>query len=130
LRELTDEERRLLMFLLTRTFEGREELLRQAETVRTAGSSCDCGCPSFSLRPDRSLPAALGAAHMASDAHGVDPGGNEVGVLLFVDDGYLSEVEVYSNVGSTFAGVPDPNSLKLSEWTPPDAHGTSRLLNP
>jgi hypothetical protein len=45
---------------------------------------------------------------MASDAHGTDPAGNQVGVLLFVDNGYLSGVEVYSLGGDDFAGLPDP----------------------
>jgi hypothetical protein len=75
-RELTDPERRVLAFLLTRDFPGRDILVRQAETVMTGGSSCDCGCPSFSLRPDVSLPQVTGAGHMVSDAHGLDPGNN------------------------------------------------------
>ena len=65
---------------------------------------------------------------MASDAHGADPGGDAVGVLLVIDRGYLSDVEVYSNVEPTFAGVPDPSALKPSEWTTPDEFGTRRLL--
>lgn len=67
---------------------------------------------------------------MVSDAHGTDPGENQVGVLLFVDDGYLSEVEVYSTTGDGFAGLPHPESLKLSEWTEPNEHGTRTLRNP
>jgi hypothetical protein len=54
---------------------------------------------------------------MVSDAHGTDPGGNEVGVLLFIEDGYLSEVEVYSTTGEGFDGLPQPLALKLSEWS-------------
>ena len=67
---------------------------------------------------------------MVSDAHGTDPGGNEVGVLLFVDDGYLFDVEIYSAESDTFDGLPHPDSLKLSEWSEPNEHGTRRLLNP
>jgi len=49
-------------------------------------------------------------------------------VLLFADEGFLPLVEVYGD-GGEFAGVPDPASLKLSEWTPADEHGIRRLLN-
>jgi hypothetical protein len=66
---------------------------------------------------------------MVSDAHGTDPGGNEIGVLLFTEDGYLFDVEIYG-VGDDFAGLPRPDSLKLSEWSERDDHGTRRLLNP
>ena len=67
---------------------------------------------------------------MVSDAHGTDPGGNEVGVLLFVDDGYLSGIEVYSATREGFSGLPQPRALKLSEWTEPDERGTRWLKNP
>jgi hypothetical protein len=122
----------LLDFLLSRDFPGRAELVRQAETVQTNGLSCSCGCPSFSLVPDRSLPAAAVtyADRMVSDAHGTDPGGNAVGVLLFTEDGYLSQVEVYSVEGDDFDGLPRPELLQLSEWSERDEHGNSRLLNP
>src|SRR5581483_8212077 len=130
LRELTDPERQVLAFLLARDLPGRDDLVRQAGTVMTSGSSCDCGCPSFSLHPDKSLPAATEAAQMVSDAHGLDPGENSIGVLLFVKDGYLDEVEIYSNEGSTFAGLPDPSALRLSEWSEPDRSGTRYLTNP
>jgi len=67
---------------------------------------------------------------MPTDAHGIDPAGNEIGALLFVDDGYLSEVEIYSFGGDSFAGLPSPDALKLSEWSADDGSGTRHLLNP
>jgi hypothetical protein len=129
-RELTPDERGILDLLLTRTFAGREALLEQAKTVQTTGLSCTCGCPSFSLKPDRALAAAEVAHRMPSDAHGPDPGGNEIGVLLWVDDGYLFDVEIFSYGGAGFAGLPDPSTLKLSKWSEPDDAGSHHLLNP
>jgi len=123
----------VLDVLLSRDFPGRAELARQAETVRTGGSSCSCGCPSFSLIADRTLPAAdvSYAKRMVSDAHGSDPAGNTVGVLLFTDDGYLDDVEIYSvDDNISFAGLPRPESLTLDEWSEPDENGTRWLLNP
>jgi len=130
-RPLTSQERAILDLLLSREFPGRAELAAQAESVQTKGSSCSCGCPSFSLVADRTLAAADVSQRMVSDAHGPDPAGNAVGVLLFVDDGYLAEVEVYDVMceGKGFAGLPDANKLSLSEWSQPNESGTRWLQN-
>jgi hypothetical protein len=129
-RPLRPDERAVLAFLLERDFPGRDELRAQARSVQTTGLSCTCGCPSFALEADRSIPAAPVADRVPTDAHGMDPAGNEVGVLLFVDDGYLSEVEVYRLGDGGFAGLPDPSALKLSEWSRPTERGVRHLLNP
>jgi hypothetical protein len=50
--------------------------------------------------------------------------------LLFVVDGYLAELEVFGYESSDFAGLPRPESLKISEWGEPDDNGIRRLLNP
>jgi hypothetical protein len=70
-----------------------------------------------------------------SSAHGERcsrprPGGNSIGVLLFVKEGYLDDVEIYSNEGSTIAGLPVPSALKLSERSQPDPSGARYLTNP
>ncbi len=129
-RPLTSEQRAVLDLLLSRDFPGSAELRRQAERVETGGSSCKCGCPSFSLIADRALPAADIAYgdRMVSEAHGPDPAGNPIGVLLFTEDGYLAEVEVFGYTDE-FGGLPRAESLRLSEWSEPDAHGTRWLLN-
>jgi hypothetical protein len=126
-RDLTDRERSLLDLLLTRDFAGVDELRRQTSTVRTTGLSCTCGCPSFSLVPDRVEPAAV-SERMVSDAHGTDPLGNSVTVLLFVEDGYLAGVEVLDPTGehaSALAGRPESAAVALSRWSK-----SGRLLNP
>ena len=129
-RELTDAERKLLMFLLSDPFPGRDELLTQAETVRTRGASCGCGCPSFWLDPDTTLPPAQVLERVPVSASGRDPGGNLVGIILFVDDGYMSDVEVFSHEGtSIFEGVPDPAKLVILRWSEPDEHGGRYALN-
>jgi hypothetical protein len=130
LRSLKPEEQAVLDLLLTREFPGRDELLIQAESVKTSGLSCDCGCPSFSLQPDRSLPPGPVTERMPTDAHGTDPAGNQVGVLLFVDDGYLAEVEVYSFDDTDFAGLPDAAALRLSQWSAMNNAAARHLLNP
>jgi hypothetical protein len=129
--DLSEPERDLLDLLLMRDFAGRDELRAQAANVQTTGRSCTCGCPSFSLIADRAHPPAPAAEYMVSDAHGADPHGHLVGVLLFAKDGYLSEVEVYSVAGDDISDLPRPADLSLSEWSdPPDGRTTRHLLNP
>jgi hypothetical protein len=132
IRPLSDDERALIEFLLSSDANpGAAELRRQAATVRTTGSSCDCGCPSFGLTADRAVPAAPVDERVVAEAHGHDPGGNAVGVLLFVtEDGYLDDLEVFGYDTSDFAGLPLPESLKLTEWSEPDENGARTLLNP
>lgn len=127
---LSRQQRRLLDFLLSPDFDGRDALVEQARTGRTAGSSCDCGCPSFYVNPDPASPAASANEPVPIDAHGRDPGDNEVGVLLFVRNGYLTEVEIYGQTGSDFVGLPEPDALRISRWSEPDENGAKRLLNP
>jgi hypothetical protein len=92
-RPLQDAERAVLDLLLSRDFPGRDELLVQAQSVQTTGSSCTCGCPSFSLLAHRHLPRA-DAGYFPAAANGTDPVGNDVTVELHVRCGYLSEVIV------------------------------------
>jgi hypothetical protein len=129
-RNLSEPERNLLDFLLTREFAGRDQLLLQAANVQTTGRSCPCGCPTFSLIVDRAHPIAPVAEFMVSDAHGADPGGHLVGVLLFAKDGYLSEVEVYSVAGDDISDLPRAADLRLSEWSDPPDRGMRHLMNP
>jgi hypothetical protein len=51
---------------------------------------------------------------MPTSADGTDPGGNPIGVLLFVNDGYLVQVEV-CGYGDGFAGLPEIAALHLNE---------------
>jgi hypothetical protein len=56
--------------------------------------------------------------------------GNAIGVLLFVDEGYLSQVEVYANEDPAhWGGIPASGEVKLSEWEE-TAPGSYRLANP
>lgn len=126
---LTDKQRTVLEFLLREPFPGRDELARQAETARTTGPSCTCGCPSFGLLADRRLPPAIVEDLVPVEAVGHDPAGNLIGVLLFVRDGYLDDVEVYSLDASEFAGLPQLEALEIARWDAPDANGVRWLKN-
>jgi hypothetical protein len=112
---LTADERALLDLLLTAEFPGRDALVEQAKTASWGGPGCTCGCPSYLLEVDRTLPAALVEEPMVSDAHGRDRAGNLVGILLFVDEGYLREVEIYGHEDFEWAGLPILGSVELED---------------
>ncbi|MBA2297326.1 MAG: hypothetical protein H0W14_04750 [Actinobacteria bacterium] len=47
------------------------------------------------------------------DISGRDPEGHHVGVILFLDDGYLEQIEIYSIEGDDFGGLPEPAELEV-----------------
>ena len=97
-RPLLPEERATLMAILTHAdFDGRDALVTQALTARI-DSYCGCGCATVGLEIDRTIPPALNAQSPIPNEAGVlDADGEEVGgIIVFLDDGYLSSLEIYS----------------------------------
>ena len=123
-RDLLPDERHLLDVLLSRPFDGRDELSAQASAVTATGLSCKCGCPSIDLAVDRAVPSAT-VRGMVAEGVGLDRNGNRVGVLLWVDDdGYMNGLEVFGfgddirgRPTETF-GWPTVESFELAEWEP------------
>jgi hypothetical protein len=130
LRSLNPQERALLDFLLQPAFPGRDELAAQAATVRTSGSSCDCGCPSFLPRPGHESSSRPDSRASCRRGRSRDTGGKQIGVTLMVKDGYLFDVEVYDFDDRPWAGLPSPNDLKITQWSERDASGVRHALNP
>jgi hypothetical protein len=129
-RALLEEERSILDFLLSKEFAGRDELRQQLEHVLVTGPSCNCGCESVGLAVDRVVPPAPVVDQVPTEAFGRDAQGAEVGVLLFVVDGYMDDLEFHSADDVDHFGRPTRASLWLPEWSEPDARGSRRLLNP
>ena len=98
-RLLTDRERALLRAIVDQPFPESQDLLAQVEGAE-AQQGCDCGCGTINLRVDRAaarlvaLKSSLapGEAEVLSEA-----GASEGGLILFVRDGYLSCLEIYSH---------------------------------
>lgn len=128
---LTESQRALLDFLLAEDFPGRVALLEQSQHVETSGLSCDCGCPSFYLNPDRTTTAPAEVDNVVPiDAHTTTADGLPIEVLLFVRDGYLSELEIVWYGETPPAELPSPQDLVISQWSEPDESGGRVLLNP
>lgn len=97
-RSLLPEEHAALLAVLDHApFWGRDELRAQVEAARVS-SYCGCGCASVGLAVDSSAPAAASTASpLPNEAQVLGPDGEPVGgVLVFVEDGYLSLLEVYA----------------------------------
>jgi hypothetical protein len=95
-RPLLAEERATLLALLNHAyFEGRDELVEQVDSARADGY-CGCGCATVGLTVDRAAPSA-GKSYHKIPADILDASGELIGgVLVFVDDGYLSSLEVFT----------------------------------
>ena len=125
-RDLLPDERHFFEVLLSRPFEGRDELREQALHVLVSGPSCICGCPSVALEVDHTSATAT-VADRVPDGVGLDADGNRVGVTLLMDrEGYLKEIDV-SPIGENIQGRPTETygrptveSFELADWEPHD----------
>jgi hypothetical protein len=124
-RPLTELERAILDFLLTAEFPGRGELRAQADHVRVTGR-CRCGCATVDLTVDRAAaPLAQVGERMVADSMSRD---EEYGLLLFVDDGYLSSVEIYGNAAEPPSEFPPPSDFLAPLGHPPSYAGSKESL--
>lgn len=97
-RPLNADERRVLDLLLTQDFAGAPELRAQVDHAQVIGG-CSCGCASVDLEVDRAdCECATDArSPIPSEAQVVDNAGDpQGGALVFLKDGYLASLEIYS----------------------------------
>jgi hypothetical protein len=111
-RALTEVERAALDAMLSLDFDGVAELRDQAQNVR-AWRSCECGCGSIGLAVDPVAPRSSIESGVAPvDAMFGDGSGDTGGLILFVQDGCLRELEVW-NVGDDPAPMPETSVLRV-----------------
>ncbi len=114
LRPLSQEEEKLLRWTLEHGSDEARAYLPQIEGIR-AKSSCGCGCPSISLTVLDNVPAAVaGKDRIIVDLQGRTAEGASVGLLIFQDEGKLSELEVYSYDDEGKFGFPTIESMARS----------------
>lgn len=107
-RHLSAEEQAVILALLAQDFPGAEELRAQVSSAVIAGR-CGCGCATLDFRsgmgpPALACPVQDGVLISAFTRARGD------GVLLFVEDGYLSCLEVYATEDEP-APLPHPEDL-------------------
>jgi hypothetical protein len=97
-RPLSATELGILDLLLEQDFQGAGQLRAQLPHAQVVGR-CSCGCATVDLEVDRSLcnPALGRGAPILSEATVLDDGGaTRGGVIVFLRDGYLNLLEIYS----------------------------------
>ena len=88
-RALEGSELAVLRALLSADFDGVAELRAQAERATVVGR-CACGCPSIELAVPGDLPRSPCAEPLAP----VEARAGDHAVILFLDDGRLSYLEL------------------------------------
>lgn len=94
---LTADERALLDALLAHSFPGVDALRLQSQGIE-AKKGCECGCGTIELVvADDQAPRSTASSPVPAEAQVLGTDGTEVGgLLLFLVDGRLSSLEVYS----------------------------------
>ncbi|WP_238220047.1 hypothetical protein [Tsukamurella pulmonis] len=97
-RPLTDRERAILDGFLSFDFAGVDELRAQLPTLRVNPErSCRCGCGTVDLVADRALTPAAATSPLPVGAEISGDGDIPLGgMIVFLLDGYLASLEVYS----------------------------------
>jgi hypothetical protein len=104
-RPLSDDEARLLAFLIGADGLDHGVLADQAAAARVTGT-CSCGCATFDAVVDRSVAAVIAGLpghHVVADADWEAEGG---GVMLWMTDGWISGVEVWTTGDERATHVP------------------------
>ena len=111
-RSLSTEERILLEWLLANGSSESKEYSSQIGSLRVV-SRCTCGCPSIDLALGDRQHRKTGPSTLVADFVGKTPEGVDVGVIVHVREGEISELEVYpiSDAKSPFS-LPTSDSLK------------------
>ena len=94
-RALTDDEQDLLAACLSADFDGVEALRAQARQA-LASPGCTFGCGTIDLHVPHA-PRSSASSPLPVEGEVVGPGGEPIGgLLVFLDDGRLAGLEVYS----------------------------------
>ncbi|HXT85847.1 MAG TPA: hypothetical protein VN745_02375 [Verrucomicrobiae bacterium] len=110
LRPLKADERKLLEFMLSAEFPGRDELLLQMDSLRVT-RECECGCGTVNLEANASVARAICREPIPVEARGAG-----VDVLLFVRKGLLACLEIVDHGDARPLPYPKPEDLEL--WVP------------
>ena len=94
-RPLTEEERKLLEWLLANGSPEAKPYLSQIANVNVVGK-CTCGCPTVDLALGGHEQRKTAPSIILADFVGKAPEGIEVGVIVHAREGEISELEVYA----------------------------------
>jgi hypothetical protein len=114
----TNREREILEMLLSVELPGIDELRAQVPSARVA--RWDCGCSSFNIDVDRSVAPVSSVTRSPAVEAVSKPPGDPLDLLLWVEDGWLSGVEIVDYVERH--GDESPDEIPPpGDWEPPQA---------
>ena len=114
-REITAPETALLAAAVNGDWEGANELRSQLPGL-LARPGCSCGCGSIELRPPQDRPASTAPSPAPREGIVLDTAGEVAGgLLLFLRNGLLQSLEVYSHGDPLPMPVPGRVRWKVAE---------------
>lgn len=99
-RDLTQDERELVLWLLEHGTDSAKLLLNQLSIARVC-SRCGCGCASIDFVIDEIVPDCSLPMKIVSDYEWRDEHGNMLGAFVFSRNGRLSGLDLWSIDGNT-----------------------------
>jgi hypothetical protein len=108
-RPLTTNERDVVQRLLEPRFPGRDELRAQLD-VATARETDDDGCIELACE---GVPPAPVKWRIPAEGECPYGEGDIIYVLLYVENGFMSSLEIYTAGGTPWSGLPAAGDLKL-----------------
>ena len=119
-REMTDDERNLVRWMLEHSGSDAAAFLPQLEIAEVTPWQCTCGCASINFQI-RGRPEAPAGVHPIADfVFGDDA--TLSGIFVYEIDGILSGLEVYGLAGDAPKALPRPDELR-----PFDDHRINRV---
>jgi hypothetical protein len=109
-RPLTDEERRLIQWMLENGLPEAKTFLPQLDTAEATSWRCRCGCASFNLAI-AGHEAPPGRMHILADFM-FGERGDECGIMIWENEGLLVGVEVSGYAVDAPKSLPKPESLR------------------
>lgn len=109
-RDLTSDERLLVLWMIEHGEPEAVRFLPQIERLQVLPTRCPCGCASIDFSID-GQPKASGGMHLIADfLYGGDS--DLCGAFLFVQEGRLSGLEVYGLAVDAPKTLPTPDVLR------------------
>jgi hypothetical protein len=113
-RSLTPQEKAVLRALLKHAdFDGRGALLGQIDVAQVVGR-CGCGCATVDLEVGERPVDEAASRPLPNQANVIGADGEPIGgVMVFIANGRLSTLEVYSNTDEPINPLPSVSELDL-----------------
>ena len=110
----------MLDLILSKDFLGAGYLRSQVPYVQVVGR-CDCGCATVSLEvaseAPRAIPDVRGGVLPVTGYVGSDIDVPKAGIIVFVDEGYLSSLEIYPMAEPAPHEWPDLHEIQVVDNT-------------